>query len=706
MTKRLVNLAPDALLDGNSGGTGIDADELPAGLTIQSTGNPQSPWAAVPVPPPGLMVIEDEGVPLPGSPHTILDFAGAGVTATNAGGGKALVTIPGAPPPPPSQSPIQIEDEGIASGVAGQAITYNFVGAGVTAVVAGATCTISIPGAAVAIPLSEIVFGTGAGVTSSPDVTYSPVGGQFFVNTISGTGGSVAVAAPSNTGIFAADSNGAAAGGNMVLSAGFGGTTGAGGAMTVRAGNGGATSGNGGTLILDGGDVPGGATGNAGNVFIRAKASVTGAGSNAGDVFISAGASNAANPGGIISLSTGGGSTGGSISFQTGTGTVAGGPITHVAGNATALSGGTGGLIALTSGNGDGAGAGGAINIVSGNGGATANAGTIALTGGLGGTTGGEGGDVILTGGAAQAGNSEGGDVKLIAGAGNGTGSGGDVDIVAGNAGVGTGVGGGITATAGAGGNTSGNGGSATFQGGVANDGDGGAVFITGRNGNGTNRNGGDLTLTAGDRTGTGTAGKIKLVLSATGDLQINGSAGTAGQVITSRGPNLPPVWAAPFPSFNLNAAQFDNPNNSNWTVNALAPAIAPAANPALTVRAFDDTTEEGVGFNFNIPAGATSMVFRFKSRAATAPGAATTVTPRLYRRTIPDNAAVTAWSAAFAFTAIDIPTNTNYQYDSQTVTLATLGLTAGNHVQFELTRAAGGLTGDWYLLNLEISFT
>jgi hypothetical protein len=43
-------------------------------------------------------VIQDEGTPLAGAPHSTIDYAGAGVTASNAGGGKALITIPGNPP--------------------------------------------------------------------------------------------------------------------------------------------------------------------------------------------------------------------------------------------------------------------------------------------------------------------------------------------------------------------------------------------------------------------------------------------------------------------------------------------------------------------------------------------------------------------------------------------------------------------------------
>lgn len=43
----------------------------------------------------GGVSVEDEGSPVTGTPHTTLDFAGAGVTASDAGGGKATITIPG-----------------------------------------------------------------------------------------------------------------------------------------------------------------------------------------------------------------------------------------------------------------------------------------------------------------------------------------------------------------------------------------------------------------------------------------------------------------------------------------------------------------------------------------------------------------------------------------------------------------------------------
>ena len=167
---------------------------------------------------------------------------------------------------------------------------------------------------------------------------------------------------------------------------------------------------------------------------------------------------------------------------------------------------------------------------------------------------------------------------------------------------------------------------------------------------------------------------------------------------------------AVSFPEFQFGPDILLNPNSADWTVNALAPAVADSNNAGLTVRLFDDTTEEGVGFQFEVPAGATNIIFTFRSRAETAPGIANTVGLDIYNRGIPDNAAVQAWSAATQLTDIDIPTNEFFQEDSQTVTLATLGLTAGELTQFELVRTAptGGtdLTGDWVLGNIKVSFS
>lgn len=156
-------------------------------------------------------------------------------------------------------------------------------------------------------------------------------------------------------------------------------------------------------------------------------------------------------------------------------------------------------------------------------------------------------------------------------------------------------------------------------------------------------------------------------------------------------------------------AAQLVSPVNADWKVNALAPMAIDSNNAALEVRLFDDTTEEGIGFQTLVPVGITKLVLELKSRAETAPGAARTVGSKLYNRAIPDNGAVGTWSVGTVLNDVDIPASEYFQYDVQEILLSTLGITAGEEVQFELTRVnpVGGteLVGDWALLCVQLRF-
>lgn len=170
------------------------------------------------------------------------------------------------------------------------------------------------------------------------------------------------------------------------------------------------------------------------------------------------------------------------------------------------------------------------------------------------------------------------------------------------------------------------------------------------------------------------------------------------------------PASGTVFPEYFIPAVFFEHPNNSDWAVNALANVAVDSNNNGFRIRPFDDTTEEGVGFSIPIPSGATNIIFDIKSRAETAPGSAQTIAMNLYNREIPNNSAPESWSSAFQMTDIDIPTNENFQYDSETIALSTLSITAGNYVQFELTRdtadAGDTLTGDWNLLFIVVRFS
>ena len=156
-------------------------------------------------------------------------------------------------------------------------------------------------------------------------------------------------------------------------------------------------------------------------------------------------------------------------------------------------------------------------------------------------------------------------------------------------------------------------------------------------------------------------------------------------------------------------ATSLDSPNNSDWIINALAPTVADPANAGLTDRQFSNTVEQGVGFYVPIPSNATNMIITYKGRSATA--TAGNLQMKLYNRAVVSStpAAVPAWSAATLLTQVASPANLFFQTFSQTSTLASLGLTAGNTYQFEFTRnvaVTGNLAANWLLLELDIAFT
>ena len=154
-------------------------------------------------------------------------------------------------------------------------------------------------------------------------------------------------------------------------------------------------------------------------------------------------------------------------------------------------------------------------------------------------------------------------------------------------------------------------------------------------------------------------------------------------------------------------ASEFDNPTNANWAVNALAPAIAEATN-GFVVRAFDDTTEEGIGFMLNIPAGVSNMTISLKLRPASAQASPLGAVFKLYNRSIPDGAAVSSWANGLLNTVT--LQAANFVYVNQTFTLSALNVVAGRLTQFELTRVGGNasdtIVGDVYLIEAAIAFS
>ena len=156
---------------------------------------------------------------------------------------------------------------------------------------------------------------------------------------------------------------------------------------------------------------------------------------------------------------------------------------------------------------------------------------------------------------------------------------------------------------------------------------------------------------------------------------------------------------------FSYTADNVQSPTGTDWAVNDFASLGNDTNNSSLRVRRFDNVTEEGIGFVHEIPSGATNVTFRFTTRAETTPGAGQTSIINVYRRNISDDTAVPAWSSAQALTAFSYPANENWQFDEQTFSLATLGLTAGDIAEYEITRDGGTMSVDMTLLLLVVEY-
>jgi hypothetical protein len=156
-------------------------------------------------------------------------------------------------------------------------------------------------------------------------------------------------------------------------------------------------------------------------------------------------------------------------------------------------------------------------------------------------------------------------------------------------------------------------------------------------------------------------------------------------------------------------ANMLDSPT-TGWALTAASVVQADPTTTSLTVRAFDDTLVEGAGTLIYIPPTATSLTLTITHRAATAPATAKAVILQLYNRDVLLNAAVEAWSAATTLATVSIPTNAFFQTYSTTITLTTLGMTAGVTNQIQVVRqgssASDTLVGDWYLLDFLVSFS
>ncbi len=141
---------------------------------------------------------------------------------------------------------------------------------------------------------------------------------------------------------------------------------------------------------------------------------------------------------------------------------------------------------------------------------------------------------------------------------------------------------------------------------------------------------------------------------------------------------------------FTYHPASLDSPNTTDWAVGVNAPMVTDATHTSLAVRQFSNTAEQGVGFFINVPAGATNLIIRMRGKSDTAQAAASQVQFRLYRRAIPENAAVGSWSTAYDLPVLSVPANAFFQYYTMTVPLSALSMLTDRMYQLEMTRNIG----------------
>ncbi len=156
---------------------------------------------------------------------------------------------------------------------------------------------------------------------------------------------------------------------------------------------------------------------------------------------------------------------------------------------------------------------------------------------------------------------------------------------------------------------------------------------------------------------------------------------------------------------FNAKDLGFAGPDGA---VGVAAPLATDSNDARISVRLFDKTVEESVDMECPIVLGATKLKLTLDARAEVGPPAARTAGLKLYWCRI--SGAVGLWSAGLVLDDFDFPTTVeDFQPWTQTITLAALGMTAGDIVKMELSRiaptAGTNLDSDMALLYVRTRF-
>lgn len=156
-----------------------------------------------------------------------------------------------------------------------------------------------------------------------------------------------------------------------------------------------------------------------------------------------------------------------------------------------------------------------------------------------------------------------------------------------------------------------------------------------------------------------------------------------------------------------FSALDFLPTNTADWAVGTTGQVQTRPSNNALSVYSLDDTTEEGFGTTpILVPDGTVSLTVTLFFAARTAPAVPSTVGLKIYGR--PTEGSVGAWNSVVLADG-QIPASTDIVEYVASVSLASLGLSADQLVQLEVTRiapsAGTNLVGDLDVVQMVVSF-
>lgn len=161
------------------------------------------------------------------------------------------------------------------------------------------------------------------------------------------------------------------------------------------------------------------------------------------------------------------------------------------------------------------------------------------------------------------------------------------------------------------------------------------------------------------------------------------------------------------FTENNIDADMFIYPDNSDWAIDEAPSLDLDDTQNRVKNALFDPTTEEAVGLYFKIPEGATNIIIDSVWR--TDDTGSGTIKRKLYVSELAND------SVPEAFTSVNLsdltaPASENYQFDSDTVSLASISAVAGNYLIIQYSRNATDVgdtyAGDFRLLHVRLRYS